>query len=227
MLRTRLLGTVLLLTSLVTDGSASAETVQDFRTWINLTVQGHVHASRFRLHLDIQERNRDGVEEIDQLLVRPGIGYALDQRSSVWVGYAYIATFPPGGGVLNENRAWQQYLWAGPIGSGTLTARSRLEQRFIEGAGNAVWRVRQLLRYQRPFKANGSVAPVVWDEVFVQLNSNTRARSGLDQNRGFVGVGITLSPKARVEMGYMNQFINGVAQDRMNHVLSGVVTLSY
>jgi hypothetical protein len=121
----------------------------------------------------------------------------------------------------------QQYLWAGPAGSGTLSARSRLEQRFIEGTDNAAWRVRQLIRYQGPLRKNGSLAPIFWDEIFVHLNSNSRVQSGFDQNRGFAGVGIRVSPKARVEIGYMNQFINGAQQDRMNHVLSVILNMAF
>jgi hypothetical protein len=51
--------------------------------------------------------------------------------------------------------------------------------------------------------------------------------SGLDQNRAFGGVGIRVSSKARVEIGYMNQFLHGPLQNRMNHVLSGVVNIVF
>lgn len=70
---------------------------------------------------------------------------------------------------------------------------------------------------------------MLWDEVFVRLNSTTpSARFGFDQNRGFAGLGYTFSEKARVEIGYMNQLIQSRAvsrreqkfDHRINHILS-------
>jgi hypothetical protein len=47
----KVLGTALLLSTIVTH-TGFAETIHDGRTWINLTMQGRVRASRWRWHLE-------------------------------------------------------------------------------------------------------------------------------------------------------------------------------
>ena len=66
---------------------------------------------------------------------------------------------------------------------------------------------------------------VAWDEVFIHLNSTDfGARSGFNQNRVFVGFGFKwdpTTPTSRVEIGYLNQYINiGACPDRSNHILA-------
>ena len=62
---------------------------------------------------------------------------------------------------------------------------------------------------------------MVWDEMFVNLvSTDWGARQGLDQNRGFSGIGYRWTPQILTEVGYLNQFINTANTDRMNHILS-------
>ena len=170
---------------------------------------------------------RDGVDALDQLLIRPAVGYRLTSRSSVWIGYGYTPGFPATGGVLTEHRAWQQYLWSRPFARTQLTSRSRLEQRAIEGTDALAWRFRQQVRFARPL-SSGRVTAIVWDEVFVHLNSTARTAGGLDQNRVFGGVGVIVNPATRVEVGYMNQYLNSFnGPHRSHHILSGFLNLTF
>ena len=51
---------------------------------------------------------------------------------------------------------------------------------------------------------------------------------GFDQNRLFGGLGVALNAGARIEVGYMNQSINSLSSpDRMHHILSGVLNLTF
>ena len=68
---------------------------------------------------------------------------------------------------------------------------------------------------------------MVWDEVFVNLydtdwGPKLQSLQGLDQNRGFVGIGYRYSPEIMTEIGYMNQYIQTQpgAKDRMNNIIS-------
>jgi len=206
---------------------AFSETVHDFRTWVNLTAQGKVGGSDWRWYFDLHDRNRNTSSDVDQFVFRPAVGYALNRTSSLWAGYAYTANFLAGGGVLSENRTWQQYLWTGLKGRGTFSSRFRAEQRFFEGADNVGWRVREQVRYLYPLQTNESLAPIVWEELLVHLNSTVRTQRGFDKNRVFTGLGFILNPKTRIELGYMNQFSRSSAGHRMNHILSGVMNLSF
>ena len=208
--------------------SATAQTVTDERVWWNVTVQEKAGTkSPWRWYFELQGRTRDGVDALDQLLVRPAVGYDLTNRSSLWAGYGYTPGFPASGGTLTENRAWQQYLWNGSFAAGQVAWRSRLEERSIEGNDTLALRFRQQVRFTRTLKP-GRVTAILWDEVFVHLNSTPRTAGGFDQNRVFGGIGVTINPSARVEAGYMNQFINPLSgPNRSHHILSGVLNLTF
>lgn len=219
----------------VTAGDAPCHAAdEDFRIWENVTAVaklGSIDPSldKWRLWLEGQGRFRDDGRIADQALGRAGLGYALSDRVSVWLGYGRFATFPEGARTQHENRIWQQLLLTEKASFGDLSSRTRLEQRFIQNVSPVEWRLRELLRFSRPLAEGSPVSLVLWDEVFVRLNSTTpSARFGFDQNRGFAGLGYTFSEQARVEIGYMNQFILSRAVSRqeqkfdrrMNHILS-------
>ena len=212
---------------LMASAPAGAQTIQDGRIWWNVTVQERAGTGLpWRWYFEVQGRTRDGVDATDQVLVRPAIGYDVSSRSSVWIGYGYTPGFPAAGGVLHENRVWQQFLWNRPIGRAQFTSRSRLEERSIEGNNRLAWRFRQQVRVTRPLA--GRLSAIAWDEVFLHLNSTSRTASGVDQNRIFGGLGVTINRTARVELGYMNQYVNSLrGPDRSHHILSGLLNLTF
>jgi hypothetical protein len=207
-----------------------AQLVTDDRLWVNLTFQERAGtASPWRWYLEFQGRTRDGVTAVDQVLVRPAIAYDVTPRSSVWFGHGYTPGYPPVGGELTENRIWQQYFWSGPALGGAFQFRTRFEQRWIEGADSVAWRYRQFVRLQKQVSARGGLAVIGWNESFVHMNDTGRTVAGFDQNRVFAGIGLNAgSPKARLEVGYVNQAIrieNG--PNRMNHVLLAFLNATF
>lgn len=207
---------------------ASAQTVSDGRVWWNVTVQERAGTtSPWRWYFELQGRTRDGVDDMDQLLVRPAAGYDLTPQSSLWAGYGYTPSYPAGADALHEHRTWQQYLWVRRLRRPALQVqwRSRLEQRWIEGNGETAWRYRQFARLTRPLvaRADGPTF-VAWDELFLHLNGTPRTVSGFDQNRLFIGVG----PQSRFELGYLNQTLNSArGPNRRNHVLLGFLNATF
>jgi hypothetical protein len=205
---------------------AAAGVQEDFRMWGNLTAITKLGSlnpdlSRWRWWLEGQGRFRESGGVPDQSIARTGLGYALGDHISVWLGHAYIAGFPDAGGTDDEHRLWQQLSWSASRPWGDLSSRSRLEQRFLEGVEEAGWRFRELVRFSRPVIEGGPLSYVAWDEVFIHLNTvGPSIQSGFDQNRGFAGFGYAFTKEARAELGYLNQFISTQALDRMNHILS-------
>jgi hypothetical protein len=211
-------------------GSSFAQTISDGRLWVNLTVQERAGTeSPWRWYFELQGRGRDGAEDLDQMLVRPALGYDLTPRSSLWAGYGYTPSYPPNADVSTEHRAWQQYLWAGPGLGSLLQWRSRLEERSIEGNDRLAWRYRQLWRLARRLSSNDrGPSFVAWDELFLHLNDTARTASGFDQNRAFAGVGFGAGPFIRVEVGYLNQAIRSASgPNRRNHVLLAFANATY
>jgi Protein of unknown function (DUF2490) len=206
--------------------TASAEVQEDFRLWGNVTARGNFgfiepDLKRWRWWMEVQPRSRESGKEMDQLLIRPGIGYALTDRSTVWIGYAHVTSYQVVGDDIEENRIWQQYTWSGPTVLGAFTSRTRFEQRWIETRDDTGGRFRQMFKFAWPFSFHPAANFVAWDEMFVHLNTTDwGARQGFDQNRGFAGIGYRWTPQILTEIGYLNQYINTANTDRMNHILS-------
>ncbi|MBN9320161.1 MAG: hypothetical protein BGN86_09615 [Caulobacterales bacterium 68-7] len=198
----------------------------DRQAWGNVTYQGPVNG-KLMLWLEGQGRFGDNAGRLTQSIIRPGVGWQVAPRLSLWAGYGRITNHNPGNN-QSEDRLWQQALWnVGKLGDAAITSRTRLEQRQVEGGDDTGWRVRQFLKYDRPFTpgaAPGGAAPslVLTSEAFFALDdTDWGARSGFDQIRNFAGVGFSVAPKARFEIGYMNQYINRAGDnDRMNHIAS-------
>ena len=224
----RIVCAILVIAGMSAAAPLSAQTIEDGRVWWNVTLQERAEtASPWRWYVEVQGRMRDGVDALDQLLVRPAIAYDLTGRSSVWIGYGYTPAFPASGDVVTENRAWQQYLWNRPGARAQLALRSRAEERAIEDNVGLAWRFRQQVRLTRVLQP-GRFTAILWDEIFFHVNSTRRTARGLDQNRIFGGVGVSVSPATRVEIGYMNQYINSFrAPARSHHILSGVLNVTF
>lgn len=196
---------------------ARADT-DDGQAWVNLTVQGPVQG-KLLAWAEVQGRFGNDASRLSTSILRPGVGYQLSKDVSVWVGYGRITTHNPGADV-GEDRLWQQVSWnAGQVLGGALSTRTRLEQRFVETGSDAGWRLRQFVKYSHPLRSGGDTAFVATSEIFVALDdTDWGARSGFDQIRNFAGVAFSVSPKARLELGYLNQYIDRPgSDDRVNH----------
>lgn len=170
-----------------------------------------------------QVRYFNDAKRFGQSIVRPGIGYRIAENTIVWLGYAWVHDRPQGRSATDENRIWQQLSWKKPFSWGNVFTRTRTEQRFLSSGVDVGWRFRQFVKYTHPLGFDPLYLSV-WDEVFVNINSTDwGARSGFDQNRGFMGIGVFVDPEKhfRIELGYLNQLINRRSgNDRMNHILS-------
>jgi hypothetical protein len=205
------------------------DTVYDGRVWFIGTVQDRfTPTSPWRWSFETLLRSRDGLSDVDSFGLRPIVNYAITSRSTVGGGYGWAPTFPASGR-LDEHRFFQQYIWAGPLSGGTLTMRSRLEQRIMDGnSGTLANRFRQQVRFNHALHKGSRISLIGYDEVFFHLNDTTRTPRGVDQNRIFGGMGFAFNPRTRLELGYLNQFLPGHnrAPARMNHVLSSAFVVS-
>jgi len=215
-------------------GAAQAAADEDFHTWGAIVATGALGAALAdtRFWIEGQGRFDDDSSRFNQGIVRAALGHALGPRAVLWAGYAYIPTHPQGrGNNTVEHRPWQQLTWraAAPFAGLTLSTRTRLEQRFVEGGVDTGWRFRQLIKLTRPFVTDERVYLALWDEVFINLNgTDWGAGDGFDQNRIFAGLGIHLAQGWVTEVGYMNQYIDRNRRaDASNHVLSLTLFLNF
>ena len=186
----------------------------DVQAWFNVTAIGalSVEQPKMRYWLEGQERVGDDVSRNFQNIVRPGIGYAISEHTSLWLGYAYIYTEQLGSRlIVKENRIWQQMLWRTAYNSMALTHRLRLEQRFFQPNTNTAWRLRDMVKVGLPFYSKAKLSLVSSNEIFFHLNNfNGIENQGFDQNRYFIGLAYGFNPSSTLEMGYMNQYIRRI-----------------
>lgn len=199
------------------------------QVWSSVNTSGPVSTgSRWLVWFDGHARFREGGDTLDTTILRPGVGYRVNPRLDLWVGYAQVTNRRPGADV-QEHRVWQQASYPiVRIAGGALTGRTRLEQRFREGGDGTGLRLRQFVRWSRPL-GDGPVSAVVANETFIALNdADWGQRGGFDQNRAFLGLAWQATPKARLEAGYLNHRINGgPVSDTVNDTLSLAVFATF
>lgn len=208
---------------------AHAEIEEDGRLWLNVNAKGKLPVEGLNWYAEIQPRWREEGKNFDQLLIRPAIFYKLSGKSSIWLGYANVNSHPAGRSTTTEDRLWQQFTYQfDPIADVSITSRTRFEQRWLDNTNDTGYRLRQMIKAARPIASVPNLSWVVSDEYYINANdTDWGARSGFDQNRLFLGGAYKINPTAKIEMGYLNQYVNGAKVDRMNHVLSTTVEMSF
>lgn len=212
---------------------AAGAASEDFHSWNAVVSTIRLDdAGSWRAWLEGQARFNDDASRFNQAIVRGAIGRTVAPRTSLWAGYAWIPNNRPlSRDNPQEHRVWQQLLWrtAQPLAGWSLSTRTRLEQRTIEGAGDLGWRFRQLAKLTHPLGSSGRWYASLWDEVMVHLNdTDWGADGGFDQNRAFAGIGWRPAQGTAVEVGYMNQYVNRRARsDASNHVVSVTLLLNF
>lgn len=180
-------------------------------------------STSLRWWFDVQYRFQDNPGDFQQVILRPGIGYAVTRRSTLWLGYARINTEQDSGG-FDEDRLWQQWTWSERYRSLAVLSRTRLEQLDVEQGDDVGWRLRQFIKLSRPLQTIARWSLVAYDELFFDLNDTDWGNSrGFSQNRLFVGLAwhISQSDDKSLEVGYLNQYINGRSDlNTVNHLLS-------
>ncbi len=175
--------------------------------------------TRWRYGFDAQWRHSERGSGSDQYVLRPSVGYDLKPGMSVWAGYGYFLSDPNGGSDRYEHRWWQQLSWSAASWDwGSLSLRTRLEERILENASDTGLRLRQQVQLAVPF-ANQNVTLFTSIEHYTNLrDTDWGARSGFDQLRTYAGVRMPMTEKLSLEAGYMNQYINRNGGDVVNHL---------
>ena len=196
------------------------------------------------IHNDIQVRSNDEIKQLQTFLFRTGLNYHLNKKITITAGYAYIRNnkrFGDLSGYTPEHRIWEQLLINHKLKTIFISHRFRIEQRFISKSvvdGNQLSdgpkyanRFRYFIRNVLPFKKAPAFTKGMFvalqNEVFVNFG-NTETVNGefFDQNRLYLAAGYRLSPKADLEIGYLNQYVNGRgSQFTKNHVLQAAAYL--
>ena len=94
--------------------------------------------SKWNIHNEIQYRNYNAIGDLEQLLLRAGVGHNLtENNNNILLGYGYILSknyseSTEDKSLVNEHRVFQQFTTKQSIGNIKLSHRYRFEQRFVE-----------------------------------------------------------------------------------------------
>jgi len=173
-------------------------------------------SQNWNLHNEVQYRNYNLIGDLEQLLVRTGLGYTFkDGKSNLLLGYGYVLSENylennTGKVSVNEHRIFQQFSSKQKIGLVGLNHRYRFEQRFVES--DYKMRFRYFVGLNIPIikSENNTLYFSAYNEVFL----NT-ASAVFDRNRVYGGLGYSIN-NIRIEAGYMTQFFENNSRDQFN-----------
>ncbi|MEY8760378.1 DUF2490 domain-containing protein [Chryseobacterium tongliaoense] len=163
-------------------------------------------SKKWNWHNEVQYRNFDAVGDLEQLLIRTGIGYDLSENNNnVLLGYGFILSQPYVNGEKTENiehRIFQQFITKQKFGRFNLQHRYRLEERFLQD--DFRMRFRYLLGLNIPINQKEMLPKTlyasVYNEIFLHFDSPV-----FDRNRVYGALGYVINKNLRIEAGYMNQ----------------------
>ncbi len=170
-------------------------------------------------HSEVQYRNYNSIGDLEQLLLRTGIGYNLtENNNNILLGYGYILGQNYIGDTddkrdVKEHRIYQQFITKQKIGIVNLQHRYRFEQRFVDD--DFKLRFRYFLAFNVPLNTNEIIDKTVYLSAYNELFLNTK-ENVFDRNRLYGGLGYRLNDSFRFELGYMNQFLNKGNRDQLN-----------
>ncbi|HYZ85012.1 MAG TPA: DUF2490 domain-containing protein [Bryobacteraceae bacterium] len=208
----------------------------NFNGWVQYFGDHPLGTAKWGVHLEAQWRRHDGYARWQQLLLRPGVNYSVNNKLMLTAGYAFIRSYQygdfPAPARTNEHRIWEQALLRYGPRKASWSTRLRFENRLL-GTYDAATQTRSW-RFENRFRALQQIrVPITsatyftaYDEIWFYVKPY-RSASVLDQNRAYAALGYSLAPNWRVEVGYMNQAIwqrSGLALESNNTLMFVIIS---
>ncbi|WP_348797759.1 DUF2490 domain-containing protein [Flavobacterium adhaerens] len=169
--------------------------------------------SRWNWHNEVQYRNYNFAGDLEQLLLRTGIGYNLSENNNnILLGYAYINSEPyvpltDDKLSVNEHRIFQQFITKQNFGRVNIQHRYRFEQRFIEE--DFKMRLRYFLSLNVPINKKEMDKNAIYASAYNEIFINTEAEPNFfDRDRIYGGIGYCFNKSLKMEVGVMSQILN-------------------
>lgn len=210
---------IILLAGLVSTGSALAQK-SDVGNWLIYFGNQKIN-KRWNWHNEVQYRNYNFIGDVNQLLLRTGIGYNLSENNNnVLLGYGYIQshtyTTPNEKSRKDEHRIFQQFLTKQNIYSVYLQHRYRIEERFLPD--DFKMRFRYMLSVNKPVNKKTLEKNALYLSAYNEIFLNTESPV-FDRNRLYGGMGFCISDYVRVETGFMSQILEDKKQSQFQIIL--------
>lgn len=178
---------------------------------------------KWNWHHEVQYRNYDAIGDLEQLLLRTGVGLNLSENNNnLLLGYGYILSEnyiddSDGKVSINEHRIYQQFITRQSFNRVNIQHRYRFEQRFVES--DFKLRFRYFLAFNIPLTNPTMDDKTLYLSAYNEIFLNTKKGSVFDRNRLYGGLGYKLNKTFRFELGYMNQFLPEFSRDQLNMIM--------
>lgn len=156
---------------------------------------------------EVQYRNFNTAGDLEQLLIRTGIGYNISKTDNIHLGYAYILSEPYIAGTSDktsivENRIYQQFVNRNTFGRGTFMTRLRLEERFFSDSFKTRFRAMNWINY--PINNKSIIDKTIYLSTYHEIFINGKGPT-FDRLRLYGALGYFINKKIKVELGYLSQ----------------------
>lgn len=180
-------------------------------------------SEKWSLHTEAQFRYYEEAGNFNQLLLRTGGNYHINEDAIATLGYAYIETDAsfvesPKAANLSEHRIFQQFILKNKVWELLFEHRYRLEQRFIsqtdilsdpeQDLDRTEHRARYRLQMTVPFTDVFFLN--FYNEIFINLQNQA-----FDQNRLYGALGVQVTGALSVQVGYLKNHFSAVDFDRL------------
>lgn len=181
----------------------------DLGNWFNYYGNQKINA-RWNWHNEVQYRNYNFAGDLEQLLLRTGLGYNLSENNNnVLLGYAFIHSEPYVDGTdvklkTDEHRIFQQFITKQQFGRVNIQHRYRFEQRFMND--DFKMRLRYFLSLNVPINKKVMDKNAIYASAYNEIFINTKS-SYFDRDRIYGGVGYCFNKSLKMEVGVMSQIL--------------------
>ena len=227
------IGSVIMMMALM--ASDHVQATADFQSWVPININTKL-TEQLRGFLELQPRIGNNTSNLTTAIVRPALGWAINEQATLWIGYLMQAdsVTPDSDRYGTENRAWQGFTWRDTANEKQFIweVRNRLEERFLAGNSDPSIRWRTRFRAEQLISGWPNWSVIASEEIFVNLNDNSnnaQLQAGAQQNRLYAGVGYRFTPEAQVETGYLYQHVwrNSPSADQNNNIWMTNLNLNF
>lgn len=204
---------------LITFSSISMAQKSDVGNWFIYFGNQKIN-KKINWHNEIQYRNYNFIGDINQLLIRTGIGYNLSENNdNILLGYGYIQshTYDAAGNKnrRDEHRIFQQFITKQNIHNFYLQHRYRIEERFF--TDDFKFRFRYFLSVNKPLNKKSLSKNAIYLSAYNEIFLNAE-KPVFDRNRLYGALGYCINDYIKIETGFMTQMLENKKQSQFQIV---------
>ncbi|MFZ6051183.1 DUF2490 domain-containing protein [Halocola ammonii] len=197
---------MLLIFAVCSLSSLAQQPPSEIGNWLMYFGQNRI-SEKLSVHTEFQYRNHTALPvNVEQLMIRTGLNYHLNENAFVTAGYAYIPSYvydsEQSAPEQEEHRIWQQLIMNNYLGRVKFEHRYRVEQRWVDDDYRNRFRYRLMAFIPLNKKQMGPKAIFIglYDEIFVNGE-----QVFFDRNRAYAALGYQINAATQVQAGLLHQ----------------------